>query len=81
MEYEYPQELIEFLTEKEAEGSEIFTTQNNDSTVWIVTYPDLPDYVSIIVYYQNSPDYSHVDLMGKALKRFKSVVKELENKQ
>lgn len=33
MEYKYPKELVDFLTEQESEGSEIFTTQNNDSTV------------------------------------------------
>lgn len=81
MEYKYPQELVDFLTEQEAEGSEIFTTQNSDSTIWIITYPSLKDYVSIIEWYQEEDTYTHVNLMNKALKRFKLVVKELENKQ
>ena len=81
MEYKYPQELVDFLTEQEGEGSEIFTTQNSDSTVWIIIYPSLKDYVSIIEWYQGEDTYNHVNLMGKALKRFKLVVKELENKQ
>lgn len=81
MEYKYPQELVDFLTEQEAEGSEIFTTQNSDSTIWIITYPSLKDYVSIIEWYQEEDTYTHVNLMDKALKRFKMVIKELENKQ
>lgn len=51
MEYEYPQKLVDFLTEQEAEGSEIFTTQNDDSTIWIITYPRLNEYVSILEWY------------------------------
>ena len=81
MEYKYPQELVDFLTEQEGEGSEIFTTQNSDSTVWIIIYPSLKDYVSIIEWYQGEDTYNCVNLMDKALKRFKLVVKELENKQ
>ena len=80
MEYKYPQELVDFLTEQEAEGSEIFTTQNEDSTVWIITYPSLKDYISILEWYPGEVKYSHVNLMGKSLKRFKSVVKEMEGK-
>lgn len=80
MEYKYPQTLVDFLTEQEGEGSEIFTTQNSDSTIWIITYPSLKDYVSIIEWYQEEDTYTHVNLMDKALKRFKMVVKELENK-
>ena len=51
MEYKYPQTLVDFLTEQEGEGSEIFTTQNSDSTVWIITYPSLKDYVSLVEWY------------------------------
>ena len=80
MEYKYPQTLVDFLTEQEAGGSEIFTTQNDDSTIWIITYPHLNEYVSIIEWYQGEETYSHVNLSGKALKRFKSVIKEMENK-
>lgn len=80
MEYKYPQGLIDFLTEQEAEGSETFTTQDDDSTIWIVTYPHLKEYVSILEWYQGEEAYSHVNLSGKALKRFKLVVKGLENK-
>jgi hypothetical protein len=80
MEYKYPKELVDFLTEQEGEGSEIFTTQNSDSTIWIITYPSLKDYVSIIEWYQQEDTYTHVNLMDKALKRFKMVIKELENK-
>lgn len=81
MEYKYPKELVDFLTEQEGEGSEIFTTQNSDSTIWIITYPSLKEYVSIVEWYQEEDTYTHVNLMDKALKRFKLVVKELENKQ
>ena len=80
MEYKYPKELVDFLTEQEGEGSEIFTTQNSDSTVWIITYPSLKDYVSIVEWYQEEDTYTHVNLMDKALKRFKMVIKEMENK-
>ncbi len=81
MEYKYPQTLVDFLTEQEGEGSEIFTTQNSDSTIWIITYPSLKDYVSIVEWYQEEGDtYTHVNLMDKALKRFKMVIKEMENR-
>ena len=80
MEYKYPQTLVDFLTEQEGEGSEIFTTQNSDSTIWIITYPSLKDYVSIVEWYQEEDTYTHVNLMDKALKRFKMVIKEMENK-
>ncbi len=80
MEYKYPQTLVDFLTEQEGEGSEIFTTQNSDSTIWIITYPSLKDYVSIVEWYQEEDMYTHVNLMDKALKRFKMVIKEMENK-
>ena len=80
MEYKYPQTLVDFLTEQEGEGSEIFTTQNSDSTVWIITYPSLKDYVSILEWYQEEDTYTHVNLMDKALKRFKMLIKEMENK-
>ena len=80
MEYKYPQTLVDFLTEQEGEGSEIFTTQNSDSTIWIITYPSLKDYVSIVEWYQEENTYTHVNLMDKALKRFKMVIKEMENK-
>ena len=80
MEYKYPQTLVDFLTEQEGEGSEIFTTQNSDSTIWIITYPSLKDYVSIVEWYQEENTYTHVNLMDKALKPFKMVIKEMENK-
>ncbi len=80
MEYKYPQTLVDFLTEQEGEGSEIFTTQNSDSTIWIITYPSLKDYVSIVEWYQEEDTYTHVNLMDKALKRFKMVIKGMENK-
>ena len=80
MEYKYPQTLVDLLTEQEGEGSEIFTTQNSDSTIWIITYPSLKDYVSIVEWYQEEDTYTHVNLMDKALKRFKMVIKEMENK-
>ena len=80
MEYKYPQTLVDFLTEQEGEGSEIFTTQNSDSTIWIITYPSLKDYVSLLEWYQEEDTYTHVNLMDKALKRFKMVIKEMENK-
>lgn len=80
MEYKYPQTLVDFLTEQEGEGSEIFTTQNSDSTIWIITYPSLKDYVSIVEWYQEEDTYTHVNLMDKALKRFKMVIKEMESK-
>lgn len=80
MEYKYPKELVDFLTEQEAEGSEIFTTQNSDSTIWIITYPSLKDYVSLLEWYQGEDTYAHVNLMDKALKRFRMVIKEMENK-
>ena len=80
MEYKYPQTLVDFLTEQEGEGAEIFTTQNSDSTIWIITYPSLKDYVSLLEWYQEEDTYTHVNLMDKALKRFKMVIKEMENK-
>ena len=80
MEYKYPKELVDFLTEQEGEGSEIFTTQNSDSTIWIITYPSLREYISIVEWYQEEDTYTHVNLMDKALKRFKMVIKEMENK-
>ena len=76
MEYKYPQELVDFLTEQEAEGSEIFTTQNEDSTVWIITYPSLKNYYSILEWYSHEKTWTHTNLMGKALKRFVSILKE-----
>ena len=80
MEYKYPKELVDFLTEQEGEGAEIFTTQNSDSTIWIITYPSLKDYVSLLECYQGEDMYTHVNLMDKALNRFKIVIKELDNK-
>lgn len=80
MEYKYPQTLVDFLTEQEGEGAEIFTTQNSDSTIWIITYPSLREYISIVEWYQEEDTYNQVNLMDKALKRFKMVIKEMDNK-
>lgn len=76
--YQYPKALIEFLTEQECEGNEIFTTQNEDSVIWIVVQRDLPDYYSILEWYEGDETYNHINLCGKAIKRFRNILKEQE---
>lgn len=69
--YQYPKDLIEYLTEEEAEGAEIFATQSEDATCWILKPSNLPDWYVVITWYEGQEDYSMVNITGKALKRLK----------
>lgn len=69
--YEYPQGLIDYLTEQESEGAEIFTTQSEDAACWIVKPANLPDWYVVISWYVDDSEYSMINITGKALKRLK----------
>ena len=76
--HKYPQDLVDYLTEQESEGNEIFITQNDDSTIFIVVQKDLKDWYSIIEWYEGEDKYNHVNICGKAVSRFRKVLKEQE---
>lgn len=76
--YKYPENLINFLTEQESEGSEIFTTSTEDSTMFIIKPENLDKWVVLIEWFEGSEEYSTVNIYGKAFDRLKRVMKECE---
>jgi len=67
--YEYPQKLIDFLTEQEADGAEIVTTHNETSAVWIIKPSGLSDWYVVIEWMEGMDDFKLVNISGRALKR------------
>lgn len=78
--YEYPPELIEYLTEKEAEGSEIIISPNEDSTLFIVTQKDFSDWITLLEWTPGEKEAEMVHVSGRAFERLQSEMlrKQLE---
>lgn len=76
--FELPQKLVEYLTEQMAEGSTITTTYNEDSVIFIVTYPDLESWVTVVEWADGQERFSLVNLNGEAFKRLPKIMKEVE---
>lgn len=77
-EYQYPKDLIDYLTEQEADGCEIFTTQSSDGAVWMVVPRGLDKWVVYIEWFQGENTYSMVNVCEKAFDRLKKVMAECE---
>jgi len=71
--YEYPHELTEYLTEQESEGSEIFTTQSEDGTIWIIKPNGLEKWYILIAWNAGSRTFNLVNLSGKSVSRMKAI--------
>ena len=79
--YQYPEKLIEILTEQESEGNEIFTTQTEDETVWFIPQKNLPNWILLLSWSEGmGQDFQCVNICGKAFNRLKKVMQECENK-
>lgn len=75
--YQYPKDLIDFLTEQESEGAEIFTTQTLDETMWIVKGPYSTVQYTLVTWSENDAERWHrVTLSGMAISRLKKVMSE-----
>jgi hypothetical protein len=74
--YVYPQALIDYLTEEEAEGKEIFITQIHDGTAFII--PQFNEWIVYITWYKGDETYSLVNICGKAYKRLSKIMCEME---
>ena len=75
--YEYPQKLIDFLTEQEAEGNEIFTSRTEDGTMWIIK-PNAKQWLVLVEWYEGQDDFQYINLCGKAWERLKRTMKECD---
>lgn len=69
--YEYPNDLIEYLTEQESEGAEIFTTQCVDGTMWIIKPESLDRWYVLVTWYEGDNKFNMVNLCGKSVDRLK----------
>lgn len=74
--YKYPKALVDYLTERESEGSEIFTTQCEDGTMWIIKTNGLENWYILISWYEGDRDYNMVNLCGKSVSRLRRVFDE-----
>lgn len=76
--YEYPIDLIEYLTEQESEGNEIFTTSTEDGTVWIIKFDGLDKWLGYIEWYEGQSEWTLVNICGKAFDRLHKLMHECE---
>lgn len=74
---EYPQSLIEYLQEQDAEGNEIFTSYTEDGTMFIVKPTGLENWIVVVEWYPGSDDFQIVNVSGKAFRRLFSVMFDL----
>ena len=67
---EYPQSLINFLTEQIQDGAEMITTHNMDSTLWIIKPSGLQNWYVLVEWMEGMDGFSLVNINGRALERF-----------
>jgi hypothetical protein len=76
--YEYPKDLIDYLTEQESEGNEIFTTTNEDGTVWFIIPNGLKKWIVMVERYEGQNKFSTVNICAKAFDRLHKIMHECE---
>lgn len=74
--YKYPQDLIDYLTEQEADGRDIFITQNEDGTVFMI--PHSEEWVIFITWYDGEDKFNMVNICGKSFNRLKKLMGEMD---
>jgi hypothetical protein len=75
-EYKYPTKLVEYLTEQEADGKEIFTSQIMDGTIWIIPERSM-DWITLITWYDGEETFNLVNVTDSGLLRLSKVMKEM----
>jgi hypothetical protein len=74
--YEYPQNLIDYLTEQESEGNEIFITHTNDAVAFIIPQKGLDKWVVYIEWYNGQDGFELVNITASAFDRLTKVMAE-----
>lgn len=78
--YEYPQTLVDHITEMESEGLEVFISTGFDSTVFMVLQRGTGQpWVQYIEWCAGDDKWQLVNITGKAFDRLKRVMKEAED--
>lgn len=77
-EYKYPKGLVDLLENYSSEGYEIFTTHNEDSTVFIIIPVGLGRWVIIIEWYFED-EYSIVNINKTSFNRLHKAIHEIES--
>ncbi len=78
-EYKYPQDLVDFITDQEAGGNEIFCTQSCDSVVWIIPQSDLGEWVVFVSWEVHTQEWTVMNITGKSYKRLIRVMEEVSS--
>jgi|AntRauTorckE6833_2_1112554.scaffolds.fasta_scaffold01063_25 hypothetical protein len=78
--YEYPQNLIDFLTEQGSEGSEIFICQSSeaDEVIFYIIPSSLENWLIICSWGVYMDDFSIINITGKAFDRMEKIIKEMK---
>jgi len=75
--YKYPEKLTELLTDQESEGNEIFTTQTQDETLWIIPQKNLDNWIVVLSWAEGMGNHFEcINICGKAFNRLKKVMDE-----
>jgi hypothetical protein len=76
-EFKYPQKLVDFLTEQDLEGYEIFTTSSIDSSVWIIkSNIGSSPWITLVQYEAGGDDFTLMNITDLAFNRLEKVMKE-----
>lgn len=77
--FKLPKNLIAYLEDQMTEGNRILTTYGGDDVTFLITYPSLEQYVTIVQCYEFEDDgqYSHVNIEGNAFKELAKMMKEM----
>jgi hypothetical protein len=74
--YEYPQNLMDYLTEQEYDGNEIFITHTNDGVAFIIPQKSFHKWVVYIEWYNGQDDFELVNITASAFDRLGKVMAE-----
>lgn len=74
--YKYPESLIDYLTDKESDGNEIFITHTEGGAAFIIKESGLENWITYVEWYENSEDFTVSNICGPAFDRLESVMAE-----
>ena len=77
--YQYPQSLIDYLTEQESEGNEIFISQSQDAVSFIIPMKGLGKWITVIQWQEGLKDFSLVNITGTSFDRLYKTMGELND--
>lgn len=76
MESKYPEKLLDVIFEHIEDGSEVTTSQNEDTTLFIIRPASLDQWVVLVEWYDWSEDFSVTNVCAKAWDRLYKIMTE-----